>query len=121
MARKRQTASARCSHPGCKEWSYFEYDSRQDARAGERTRASWKCVRHRKPDELLSLTNTRREVVLTVKPGEGRISDHHFWATSARLNSGLQYGPGFRALAGDFPLGTRLRITAEILPPEESE
>jgi hypothetical protein len=41
-----------------------------------------------------------------------------FWS---KARSGLTSGPGFKAFAVDFPAGTILRVTAEIIFPESSE
>jgi hypothetical protein len=41
-----------------------------------------------------------------------------YWGKDEAWN-GFSHGPGFKAFAEDFPAGTRLRITAEIIFPQE--
>lgn len=36
-------------------------------------------------------------------------------------NQGFVYGPGFRAFAKDFPAGTVLRVTAEVILPAKAQ
>ncbi len=35
-------------------------------------------------------------------------------------HSGFMFGPGFKAWAKDFPVGTRIRVTAEITLPGQT-
>jgi len=55
---------------------------------------------------------------------EARRSDKYphleglFWHGPGFLTSAFAHGPGFKAFADDFPPGTRLRVTVEIVPPE---
>ncbi|KAA1012978.1 hypothetical protein FVF58_09290 [Paraburkholderia panacisoli] len=108
------TFRVKCSHPDCKEWDIFRYDTQRDMvnsfevkhYSGDR----WKCLRHKEPNRVLSASNpeTRFEVVSDQKE-HGRFFG----------NSGLVTGPGFLAYAEDLPAGAKLIITARIeLPPE---
>jgi hypothetical protein len=47
------------------------------------------------------------------------IQGHLFWFPEGgpRTGSGFQHGPGFRAFANDFPVGTRLIVTARLELP----
>ena len=73
----------------------------------------WKCCKCERTDkgELLSASTPQRSRTLVVTAK----SYGHFWDGS----SGIVYGPGFWAEARDFPPGTRLQVTATILPPIE--
>ena len=70
----------------------------------------WRCVRHSQPDEVLSAENPETTCELTVeqKPG-GRYFG----------NFGFVHGPGFKAFAKDFPEGTKIVVTATLIPPSE--
>lgn len=110
MSRKRMFR-VMCGHDGCAEYGHFEVMDRAhgitlDQRYGAK---KWRCVRHSQPDEMLSLTNMTRmvEVVSREEP-HGRYFG----------NWGFVSGPGFKVFARDFPPGTKLRVTAEIILPE---
>lgn len=112
MARMR-LSRFQCGHPDCREVVQYEYANRTEAaslfqRYGQ---GRWLCVRHSQPDEVLSPTNLIRvgEQVSREEP-YGR-----YWG-----HSGFVFGPGFKAFAKDFPPGTKLRVTAEIILPEEA-
>jgi hypothetical protein len=46
---------------------------------------------------------------------------HLFWHGDGFVCSGIISGPGFLAYADDFPEGTVIRVTAEIIEPEGAE
>jgi hypothetical protein len=108
---RRYSLHAKCGHEGCREFATYEADTRADYIRQERTYGGgrWLCVRHSNPDEVLSGENAKRvtEIVSRQEP-HGRYFGH----------SGFVHGPGFRAWAADFPAGTVLRVTAEIILPE---
>ena len=118
-----------CAAPGCREQSFAEYRNQQEARA-IRTR-EWRCFRHSKPNEVLSADNTETTTVLTLHPSysTSRYSDEpprligYFWGPEGtdKGHSGIETGPGFRAIAKDFPPGTRLVVTARIELPQAEE
>lgn len=115
MPRPKKIVRAECGHPGCKEIARLEADNREDARrlCQKYGNGQWRCVRHSQPNEVLSLANSHivfEAASKRVVPG----CDDLFWG-----NSGFVHGPGFKAFADDFPPGTRIRITAEILPPTD--
>jgi hypothetical protein len=70
----------------------------------------WFCVRHSKPNEVLSLENreTCAELISEERP-YGRYFG----------NFGFVHGPGFKAFAKDFPAGTKIIVTARLVLPEE--
>lgn len=61
---------------------------------------------------MLSCEATLVETVMTCEERAG----HHFFDGMSFV-----YGPGFNAMAGDFPAGTKLIITARIELPAEVE
>lgn len=108
-----------CSHPGCKETSFYHYDTLRDAREGSASKqqraGTWLCTRHTAPNEVLSDANpTTTHVLVCVQLEYGR-----FWQEEGkeRVGSGFTFGDGYKAYAKDFPPGTRLTITAQLTPP----
>lgn len=98
-----------CAEPGCTEHSNFT--SRTRAEQAETYRnyyGKWRCTRHSRPDELLTLQ--RRKITSEI------VSDERphgvYWG-----NNGFVFGPGFKAFSKDFPPGTTLRVTAEVILP----
>lgn len=88
----------------------------------------WRCYRHSKPDEVLAADNLARSTVLVAgrvrqsptrrDPKPGYIDGLYWLEGEVRRGGGLVSGPGFRAIANDFPPGTRLIVTARIELPE---
>lgn len=117
MSRREYTIRFKCAEDGCGEWYYGVAASRRDeadTRAWYAKRP-WRCVRHAKPDEVLSADNLER-VTVRVSGKSKRYPNlpDLFWDDG----SGFEYGPGFKAYAKDFPPGTRLIVTARIELPE---
>lgn len=115
MARPYGIFRAMCGHPGCNEFARYEADSRKhyidlSIRYGP---GKWFCVRHSQPGEVLSTSNEKIVNELRVIESRGSL----YWGKDTAW-SGFSSGPGFKAFASDFPEGTVLRITAEIIPPE---
>lgn len=104
------SASVKCTEPGCGEWAHFAYDTREDAAEDYAKRREWKCTRHRRPDEVLSVERkeTKVEMVNTTR------KTGLYWSGS----HGFTFGPGFKAWSKDFPEGTKLIVTARIELPE---
>lgn len=106
---------AECGEPGCREVANYEADTRKDQRRlyEKYGNKQWRCVRHSRPDEMLGPENRRIvwESVSQEKFYEGS-SIGLYWGSSGFLS-----GPGFRAFTKDFPEGTTLRVTAEIVLP----
>jgi len=99
-----------CGHEGCTERARYEYYDRAEARRQwERYgNGKYRCVRHSQPDEVLSEANAKltRDLVNEERNG------HLYFGYS-----GFAHGPGFKAFSADFPAGTVLRVTAEIILP----
>lgn len=114
MARRQSNARFRCGHEGCGEVALFEVMDRAHRNSLQQRYGNdqYRCVRHSQPDQVLSASNARRSVDLTnMELVHGR-----YWDGS----NGFSYGPGFKAFARDFPPGTILRVTAEVLLPSNA-
>ena len=111
-----------CNHPGCRETSFTEAETRaEETSIRKRYSANpWRCIRHREPDELLSLETPIKTQVLV---NCASANEQRYWRkenAAASGGSGFSYGPGYKAFAVDFPVGTRLIVTAYAeLPPAE--
>jgi hypothetical protein len=114
MGRRRWPFRYECTFPGCTQSSHHEFHSLAELKQQLKwqPRETWRCVRHSRAEEVLSSTNPIRTVELT------NFEEPHgkFWGTT-KAQCGYQCGPGFQAFAVDFPAGTRLRVTAEIIYP----
>lgn len=118
MARRGYDTSVKCTAEGCTERDRYHFDTRADmARHFEREpQHTHKCIRHSRPDDVLSASNRVRVDVMT-----NFETDHgKFWGYE-RPFSGFASGPGFRAFAKDFPPGTRIRVTTELLLPDDEQ
>lgn len=125
---RRQSYRRVCVHSGCSEVSFTEYTSGREL---DGIGTSWKCLRHREPDRVLSAGNPETTAVLTLHPryidGYHREDPPqlvgHFWGPESadKGHDGIVSGPGFQAFAKDFPPGTRLIITARVELPADQE
>lgn len=109
-----QIVRVKCGHEGCDEFARYEAFSRKEAIEIDRKygQGRYRCVRHSQPEVVLSPTNFIRVDELSV------FAEPHgkYWGHD-KASSGFVYGPGFKAFAADFPEGTIIRITAEIVLP----
>jgi hypothetical protein len=105
MARSK-TYTVRCEEPGCREYGVYEYERKTDKRV-----TGWRCARHRHPEQIITLDAPRKVTTLTViEMPYGR-----FWSSDGeKPDNGMKTGPGFKAWAKDFEVGTTLTITAEL-------
>lgn len=119
MGRRKHYMDDQCKHDGCTKRSLNLFDRSDDynAERKRRNKHPWACLRHTQPDETMG-TDNRLRVFEAVAQRSVRYPelDELFWGDG----SGFVPGPGFRAWARDFPPGTRLRVTAEILLPDET-
>ncbi len=107
---------ASCGHDGCPEFARYEASNKTEyidlsKRYGN---GQYRCVRHSQPNEVLSKENTKIISEVKVFPE----SYGKFWGAEKAQN-GFSHGLGYKAFAEDFPAGTILRVTAEIIMPEE--
>jgi hypothetical protein len=121
MARRVHTAYRQCAADGCRDTAIHEYQTLREKAESDKHYAQYpyKCTRHIKPDQVLSLVNAERTAVL--EAGKSKrwpdLPGLYWNSDEARSGSGFVYGPGFKAYADDFPPGTRLVITARIELP----
>ena len=117
MARRRgpYTSRRQCEEAGCREVAHFEYDTLRDRAESHKTARPWRCVRHTNAEQVLSVSNPRREMLLTVGLFDG-CGDAHFFT---EVRNGFIHGPGFKAFAGDLPIGARVRVCVEVLSGEQ--
>lgn len=112
MSRREWPLILPCGHPGCTERSNYRYQTKRDLMESFELKhfsnGRWRCVRHSQPDAVLSASNpsTRAELLLEERP-HGRLFG----------NWGFVHGPGFKAFAEDFPAGTKIIVTAELVLP----
>lgn len=105
------TRSVKCVEPGCAEYGHFSYDTQRDAREPRtvKYRSEWRCVRHSGMDRMLSPENRVRTKTMEVLEKNGK----NYWNGTF----GFVSGDGYKAFANDFPVGTKLTITATIELP----
>ena len=116
MSRRGYDRRRQCGQEGCREVSITNYELKRDyADAARREKGQpWKCLRHSKPERVLGAHNL--EVIAEC----GRVaSDYGTPMWEGAYRGGWAIGPGFMAWAEDFPIGTRLIITARIALPDD--
>lgn len=109
MSKRSYPLRFECKHAGCKESTTYRFDTLRDLRGSFELKHygkdGWLCIRHQRPDEVLSSDNPQIVTELINEEHEhGRFLG----------NRRFVYGPGFKAFAQDFPPGTRLLITARV-------
>lgn len=120
MSSKDKTYRVYCGHPDCRETGFYTYSNRKELIDLEKRygQEKWRCVRHTKPEDVLSIQNRKTQVdVLAAKSKKYPEMNHLFWNDG----SGFIFGTGYQAYADDFPEGTILRVTAEIILPDEKD
>src|ERR1700752_3791400 len=120
MAR-RYTMSLRCAQDGGRETIFAESSTRAEEAESRAWYAKhpYRCYRHTRPDEVLSAENrattaelTAHQTYRTDRRGETIPLGTYWGVTAEKAHSGSVDGPGFKAIAKDFPPGTRLIVTA---------
>jgi hypothetical protein len=129
MPRGRRRLTVVCAESGCRESVFCEYPNLTEYADGVKRHKGWKCSRHEHPERNLRPGNEVTEVTLTAVKvpfksdfaGGPEFLDGLFWREDGEehASSGYEHGPGFNAHASDFPEGSRLVVTARILPPEK--
>ena len=125
MPRGNYRQTIRCAETPCPEKVTYHHWTRADEAASVKSQreSPWKCSRHLWPEQVLGLS--REATVMDhdrgCPPGGAvpGIAPHvagHPVSPSCRTASAGGYG--FMAFASDWPEGTRLEVTARILPPE---
>ncbi len=118
MPKRTYTYSVKCAEDGCHERAHYRYETRREYQDGVKWRMKYpyRCVRHENPEKLLSTGNLSRMTTLEATEG-ANVKDSLFWDGT----NGYVHGPGFKALANDFPKGTKLIVHAYIQLPETPE
>ena len=124
MARKQHVITIKCSVSGCNECVHYSYDTVRDYKNS--FNRTWTCIRHTNPETILSLTNLKTSEELLCKVLYTSFDPNKvlgkFWQGSKKrgtdkCDSGFQYGNGYKAYAEDFPEGTVIKITTEVILP----
>jgi hypothetical protein len=118
MAKREYHVRCQCGYPGCTDFGNYVCETRAGITVIQRRYYpdKWRCLRHNNPDSVLAIENLirtteyRNDVVISER---GNDIIGLFW----NGKSGFEFGPGFKAWSKDFPEGTILRVTAEILLP----
>lgn len=123
MPRGDYRQTIRCAVQPCPEKITYHHLTRRDEADSirDQQRHPWKCSRHLMPDKVLSPERDVITSVVTVIPHP----DPRSWKPP-RIWEGPEHKStsehisllGFQAFADDWPEGTRLEVTARILPPE---
>lgn len=113
MSRREWPLTFPCAHEGCMERARYVYQTKRDLQESFELKnfsnGRWRCIRHSRPDEVLSAQNPKTRAELTVdEHPHGRYFGH----------SGFISGPGFKAFAKDFPAGAKVIVTAELVLPD---
>lgn len=116
MARRNYTLTAKCIEPGCNECSHYSYETRREYNEGYKRHANYKCSRHSYPEKVLSIQNLKNTTELVNMKGD--LNNGLFWAKDGKLGSGFNFSDAHMAYSKDFPEGTILRITVEVILPK---
>ena len=112
-----------CAGPGCRETVTYRHETRADEAASVKSQreSPWRCSRHLWPDQVLGPEREATVMVMTAvaRPGARSWESPRMWqGPGFPFLSDSAGGYGFMAFASDWPEGTRLEVTARILPPE---
>ena len=113
----------KCTEEGCNEERINSYSTQREYREAIKKNKAYTCTRHIKPNEVLSDINMKTEVELKCVTKNYVTEKCNFWQRAEHfgtdnLDSGFQHGNGYKAWANDFPEGTILRVTSEIILPD---
>lgn len=114
MPRREYPLNVNCTEPGCDYVARYRYNSRRDLLdSWELEHAKkYKCVRHSKGSGALSPTNRIAEWLSKPSLASVTGSPKKFFG-----NSGVIVGDGYYVAADDFPEGTVVKITCEVIIP----
>ncbi len=104
-----------CTREGCRDYTTTAFASQREYADYCKKAKDWACIRHRNVGEILSHKNNKTIQVLYCRLKR----EHKYWqkeenSETDNMQSGFQYGNGYKAFAEDFPVGTKLTITAKI-------
>lgn len=112
-----KVASYVCASQPCGETGYFSYSNREQGMDLQRRYSGkWKCIRHTKPEEVLTRANPHREMIKTLTLGPSGNGPGLYWIPQdgGGMVSGFAYGDGWKAFHEDFPAGTRIVVRTTI-------
>jgi hypothetical protein len=106
----------KCTDNNCKEQQRFSYSTRAEEKQGIERNKTWTCIRHQNPEQLITPNNTKTSVLIKCI----KKNDHNYWQNEKHFgtdncSSGFQHGNGYKVFAKDFPVGTVIRVTAEVI------
>ena len=113
----KRTIIVRCGVKGCKNGAHYEAQNQKEAREiiEQYGNGKYRCAKHTNPEKLLSLDRKKiTSIQIAEKSKKYPNLDGLYWNDG----SGFIFGPGFKAFADDFPAGTKLIVTAEIMLPK---
>lgn len=122
MSRREYSLSRKCSHEDCKEYAHWSYATQKELREYSIKHSKWTCLRHSYPNKVLSFDNPKTEEIVTAKKSLNYPElPNLFWFTEdGKGGSGFNSGNGYKIYAKDFPEGTKIKITAEIINPQNN-
>lgn len=118
MRKKNYTLLRNCKVEGCNEWTSYSYDTMKEYNEGAKRHKEWTCLHHRNPEKILSTEMVLISTEVIVQKGR-RDEDGQYFTFPSGDQNGVLSGHNFRAWAKDFPIGTIIRITAEVELPNE--
>jgi hypothetical protein len=120
MRRRPICRNVKCSEPTCHDYAHYEYSSRREYNEAVQRNAKYTCCLHDNPGRVLSTERLRVEWVS--EPVMPSATYPNIPRTTLFFgHCGVLIHQAFYARAEDFPLGTRIRITAEVLLPEATQ
>ena len=121
MARRQSILTLRCAHEGCAEEARYSFASQREHRDSWEYKTyvvkgiPYHCVKHGPDKIILSLDTLKSE---WVSPPTRPLEAHPHLDWRGFGSRGVIIGDGFYAAGKEFPVGTRLKVTAEIILPE---
>ena len=104
----------RCSVEGCTESQLYTFTSRKKYNAFASEHPSFKCLRHDNPEQVLSETNKMTQITYECLEIKGK----NYWNKKGMAGGyGFIGGDGYKSWADDFPIETKLVITAKVILP----
>lgn len=103
----------KCGHEGCAEIAFYAPHNRKEYADLDRMYGNgrWRCTRHTQPNEVLGPEDRIKTFEI-----ESRQEPYGLYFG----NFGFLSGPGFKVWAKDFPVGTKIKVTAEVILPDTS-
>lgn len=114
----------RCTHPGCTSGLFLPYSTRERLAELQARRDSWRCsdhdgsTVHLTPDTpAVEVTMVSVEKFSSARGQEDQSIGCYFGRPGRYAGQGRVSGEGWYVLANDFPAGSRLVVSVQVLPP----